>query len=75
MHLLVTSRREPDIESTLEDIVNDQSRICLQSALVDKDIQRYVQDRLATDKLLQKWRKDDVRQEIEAVLKDGAKGM
>lgn len=75
LHLLVTSRREPDIESTLEEFVDDQSRICLQSALVDKDIQLYVQHRLATDKTLQKWRKDDIRQEIETVLSDKANGM
>jgi hypothetical protein len=75
LHLLVTSRRERDIESTLEEFVDDQSRIGLQSALVDKDIQRYIRQRLATDKTLQKWRKDDVRQEIESVLRDGANGM
>lgn len=75
LHLLVTSRRVRDIESTLEEFVDDQSRICLQGALVDKDIHRYVQGRLATDKTLQKWRKDDVRQEIETVLRDGANGM
>ncbi|KAF1968464.1 hypothetical protein BU23DRAFT_558501 [Bimuria novae-zelandiae CBS 107.79] len=75
LHLLVTSRRERDVESTLEELVDNQSRICLQSALVDKDIQLYVQQRLATDKTLQKWRKDDVRQEIKTVLKDGANGM
>ncbi|KAF2250795.1 hypothetical protein BU26DRAFT_517582 [Trematosphaeria pertusa] len=76
LHLLVTSRRERAIESTLEEIVDDQRRICLQSALVDKDIQRYIRQRLATDKTLQKWTKDDgVRQEIESVLRDGANGM
>ncbi|KAF1964419.1 hypothetical protein BU23DRAFT_585581 [Bimuria novae-zelandiae CBS 107.79] len=76
LHLLVTSRRERGIESTLEEIVEDQSRICLQSALVDKDIQRYIRQRLATDKTLQKWTKDDgVRQEIKSVLRDGANGI
>lgn len=76
LHLLVTSRREQDIESTLEEFVDDQSRICLQSTLVDKDIQRYIRERLSTDKILQKWRKDDeVRREIEAVLRDRAHGM
>ncbi|KAF1972443.1 hypothetical protein BU23DRAFT_643610 [Bimuria novae-zelandiae CBS 107.79] len=75
LHLLVTSRREQDIESTLEEFIDNQSRICLQSALVDKDIQLYVQHRLATDKILQKWRKDDVRQEIKTILRDRANGM
>lgn len=75
LHLLLTSRKEPDIESTLEEIVDDQRRICLESALVDKDIQRYVQHRIATDKTLQRWRKDDIRQEIETILSDNANGM
>ncbi|KAF1977277.1 hypothetical protein BU23DRAFT_453456 [Bimuria novae-zelandiae CBS 107.79] len=76
LHLLVTSRRERGIESTLEEIVDDQSRICLQSVLVDKDIQRYIRQRLATDKNLQKWTKDDsVRQEIKSILRDKANGM
>ena len=75
LHLLVTSRREQDIESTLEEFIDNQSRICLQSTLVDQDIQRYVRERLSTDKSLKKWRKDDIRLEIEAVLRDGAHGM
>ena len=76
LHLLVTSRREKDIESTLEEFVDNQSRVCLQSTLVDPDIQRYVRQRLSTDKTLQKWKKDDdVRHEIEDVLRDGAHGM
>lgn len=76
LHLLLTSRKERDIESTLEEFVDDQSRVCLQPALVDKDIQRYVRDRLATDKTLQKWKKDnDIRQEIETVLRNKADGM
>ncbi|KAF1973791.1 hypothetical protein BU23DRAFT_580048 [Bimuria novae-zelandiae CBS 107.79] len=52
------------------------SRICLQSVLVDKDIQRYIRQRLATDKNLQKWTKDDgVRQEIKSILRDRANGI
>jgi hypothetical protein len=38
LHLLVTSRRERDIESSLEGFINLQNRICLQSGLVDRDI-------------------------------------
>lgn len=76
LRLLVTSRRERDIESTLEGFVDGHHRICLQSSLVNKDIQRFIQQRLSTDKSLEKWRKDDViRQEIEDVLRDGAHGM
>lgn len=76
LRLLVTSRKERDIESYLYSFVDDENRICLESTLVDKDIQRYVQQRLSTDESLYKWRKDyAVEQEIEAKLKEGARGM
>jgi hypothetical protein len=76
LHLLVTSRRERDIESSLEGFVDLQNRICLQSELVDIDIQRYVQQRLSDDNSLRKWDKDaTIRQEIEAALMKGARGM
>ena len=76
LHLLMTSRKERDIESSLEDYVDEQDTICLQSELVDKDIQRYVQQRLSNDKSLLKWEKDAaVRQEIEVALMRGAHGM
>ncbi|KAF1925827.1 HET-domain-containing protein [Didymella exigua CBS 183.55] len=75
VHLLMTSRKERDIESSLESYVKEENTICLQSA-VDKDIQRYVQQRLGDDKGLAKWNKDAaVRQEIEAALMRGAHGM
>ncbi|KAF2258195.1 hypothetical protein CC78DRAFT_442173, partial [Lojkania enalia] len=76
LHLLVTSRRERDIESSLEGFVDEQNRICLQSGQVDKDIQRYVRQRLIDDKNLHKWEKDAViKQEIETALMQGAHGM
>jgi hypothetical protein len=76
LHLLVTSRRERDIESSLDRLVESGNRIWLESTLVDEDIQRYVQQRLSTDESLYKWNKDDaVRQEIDAKLKEGARGM
>ncbi|KAF2178431.1 hypothetical protein K469DRAFT_599451, partial [Zopfia rhizophila CBS 207.26] len=76
LHLLVTSRRERDIESSLECFVDRQHTISLQSELVDKDIQRYVQQRLSDDKSLRKWQKDPaIRQEIENTLTKGACGM
>jgi hypothetical protein len=76
LHLLVTSRRKRDIESSLEGFVDGQNRICLQSAVVDKDIQRYMQQRLSDDKGLSKWGKDvALRKEIESALMEGSKGM
>jgi hypothetical protein len=60
----------------LEDIVDPKNWVCLQSEVVDEDIQRYVRQRLSDDKSLRKWEKDvAIRQEIETVLMEGARGM
>jgi len=76
LHLLVTSRRERDIEDSLETFVDNQHIICLQSTVVDKDIQQYVRQRLSDDKRLTKWKRDaTIMGDIEAALMDGAKGM
>ncbi|RYN70166.1 hypothetical protein AA0117_g10718 [Alternaria alternata] len=76
LHLLVTSRRERDIESSLESYVRKEDAVCLQRDVVDQDIQRYVQQRLRVDRGLAKWNKDAaVRQEVEAALMHGARGM
>jgi hypothetical protein len=58
MHLLMTSRKERDIKSSLESYVKEEDTICLQGDVVDKDIQKYVQQRLSNDKTLAKWNKD-----------------
>jgi len=52
LHFLVTSRRERDIESSLETFVDQNNMINLETALVNKDIQKYVQHRLLNDKKL-----------------------
>jgi hypothetical protein len=76
LHLLMTSRRERDIESSLEGYVGKEDAVCLQRDVVDQDIQRYVQQRLRVDRGLAKWNKDAaVRQEVEAALMHGARGM
>jgi hypothetical protein len=76
MHSLITSRKERDIESSLESYVKEEDTICFQRDVVDKDIQRYVQQRLSDDKTLAKWNKDAaVRQEIEDALIRGTCGM
>jgi KaiC/GvpD/RAD55 family RecA-like ATPase len=76
LHLLMTSRKEKEIESSLEDYVHADCQICLQSDVVDKDISRYVQQRLSSDKSLIKWSQDiAIRQEIEVALMRGAHGM
>jgi hypothetical protein len=76
LHLLVTSRMEKDITDSFERFVDSSAIICLQSELVDPDIQTYVRKRLSDDRKLEKWRKDDkIREEIETVLVKGAHGM
>jgi hypothetical protein len=76
LHLLMTSREERDIERSLNGYIMGENAVCLQRDVVDQDIQRYVQQRLHDDKSLLKWNKDaDVRQEIEAALMSGARGM
>jgi hypothetical protein len=76
VHLILTSRQERDIESSLERFMDPQKCICLQSEVVDKDIQQYVRQRLSDDRGLSKWGKDvALRQEIENALMKGSKGM
>jgi Cdc6-like AAA superfamily ATPase len=76
LHLLITSRKERDIERSLKNYIEEEDTVCLQRDVVDKDIQRYVQRRLSVDEGLAKWNKDAaIRQEIEAALMRGACGM
>jgi hypothetical protein len=76
LHLLVTSRIERDINSTLQGFIDDQNIISLQSELVDPDIKRYVQQTLSNDKRLRKWDKDaSILGIIEATITNGANGM
>jgi len=76
LHLLVTSRKEQDIEQSLAYLVNSRNTICLQSDLVDVDIRSYVNQRLSVDKNLRKWQKDsNILLEIETTLIKGAHGM
>lgn len=72
LHIIATSRRERDIEETLEPLVTGQ--VCIQSALVNADIHIHLCDRLQNDPKLKKW-PANVRREIENTLMDGAHGM
>ncbi|KAH7309366.1 ankyrin repeat-containing domain protein [Rhexocercosporidium sp. MPI-PUGE-AT-0058] len=72
LHVLATSRRERDIEETLESLTT--SEICLQSALVDNDIRTHISERLQNDLKLKRW-PANVRGEIEDTLIEGAQGI
>ena len=75
-HILATSRREKDIEESLDCLVNTQKKVCIQSPLVNDDIRTYVQKRLQSDQNLKRWRnKPEVQQEIETELMGKADGM
>jgi hypothetical protein len=76
LHILVTSRRELDIEYSLEKLTDENSAVDLRARLVDQDIEAYVDYRLSTDKDLQKWGRDaKLREEIIMVLMKKARGM
>jgi hypothetical protein len=76
MHLLMTSRKERDIESSLESYIGGEDSIFLHNDIVDEDIHCYILQRLSEDRTLAKWNKDAVvRQEIETTLMQGARGM
>ena len=76
LHILVTSRREKDIEESLDPLVDGTKKICIQSALVNDDIRTYVHKRLRTDQKLKRWQnRSEVQQEIETVLMSKADGM
>lgn len=73
LHTLVTSRREPDIEENLKAYLTSQP-ISLQGSEVDWDIRSHISSVLATDPKLKKW-SEDIKQEIETALAQGANGM
>jgi Cdc6-like AAA superfamily ATPase len=76
LHMLTTSRKERDIESSLKMHMDEEDIVCLQSNVVDSDIQLYVQQRLSDDRDLVKWNTDAaIRHEIKAALMRGACGM
>jgi hypothetical protein len=75
-HLIVTSRREWDIEQTIQRIASPQGKVCLESKVVDEDIRQYIRQRLVDDQALRKWRGDStLLHEIETALIQGSQGM
>jgi hypothetical protein len=76
MHLLVTSRKEPDIDSVLDtDDVMDQV-VAVQAEIIDADIRTYIIDTLRTDVAFKRWeRQEDVQQMIRDSLFEKSNGM
>jgi hypothetical protein len=76
LHILVTSRKERDIERWLGPLIDDQDTVCIQNTLINDDIRAYVRTRLETDEELERWRsKQEVQDEIETKLMEKANGM
>ena len=71
-HLMMTSRREPDIEDAIGPLVS--GRISLEESVVDGDILSYVRHQLHHNAKLSKW-SAEIREEIETTLLEGANGM
>ena len=76
LRVLVTSRKEKDIEDSILPLTKDETRVCIQSAFVNADICAYVHDQLQTNRKLQRWQgKPEVQMEIENTLTEKANGM
>jgi len=76
LHVVLTSRKEHDIATTLEVILQSENIICIESGEVDVDIRSHVQHQLRHDRNFQKWRDDAATlQMIEDCLSNGAHGM
>ena len=74
MHIIITSRREKQIEDVLEDIKGPREHICIMNDAVDEDIKLYVNHELSSRKSLRK-KSNEIKAEIERALAEGAKGM
>lgn len=72
LHIMITSRREKDIEERIKVLAN--YNINIQSAIVDEDIRVYIHDRLVTDSKLKNW-PNPVQNEIVATMMKKADGM
>jgi phosphatidylglycerophosphatase A len=76
LHILTTSRKEYDIQELMNELSEDQERICVQDVKVRNDICAYVRDRIQIDRNLKRWQKDvEMQQEIEETLVKKADGM
>ena len=75
LHMLVTSRREKDIEDSMSTLLDNKHKLCIQSTLVENDIRAYVQGRMCKDRRLKKWQRPEIQPEIEKVLVEKSDGM
>jgi hypothetical protein len=76
LHLLVTSRKEPDIDLVLGRPYLMDQRAAVQTNVVDEDIRAYMIHRLRTDNEFKRWKnRDDIKQMIQESLMRMSNGM
>ncbi|KAH0332324.1 Pfs, NACHT and ankyrin domain protein, partial [Aureobasidium melanogenum] len=74
--LLITARREVDIESAIQYWTRAEDRIPIQQNEVNNDIRAYVKDKVRNGDDLERWRsRPDLQEEIETKLIAKANGM
>ncbi|KAI1439483.1 hypothetical protein F5Y02DRAFT_425549 [Annulohypoxylon stygium] len=75
-HILVTSRPEQDIKSTIEGLVPSQNIIPIQSDLIKEDIRAFIHASVRKHQGLKRWQsRPDVQDKIETALIEKADGM
>jgi len=72
LSMLVTSRKEPDIEAALKGSFSHT--ICIQSSVIDSDVRTHVSNVISRDSTLQRW-KPAVQQEILEAIVQGSHGI
>ena len=72
LHILTTSRKEPDIEDNMINLAACQ--VCLEESVVDSDIRSFVHEQILKDSKLSIW-PSEIRGEIQKALLEGANGM
>jgi len=76
VHLLITSRPEPDIEFGIRKFAYNNDIVPIQSSLISDDIRAYVRARVREENGLERWRSQlEVQNEIETELMKKADGM
>lgn len=74
--LLVTSRVEADINSTIGPAGIMGDRVALQSSSINEDIRNYIRERIQKDGGFRRWRqRPDVQKDIESHLMEKSDGM
>lgn len=75
LHLLMTSRKELELEECMNGLTKEADRVGIQGMPVAVDISSYVLGRLRTDRRLKRWHKPELEKEIVMALTSKAHGM